>query len=168
MILRNEHWADLVREYSQPGTFFYLDPPYRDKERYYSNVEYDPYFFEAYWLCQFDGASNADNRDMWPELANTDEPPEFVEWDVYQEAEEDYTYGGPNSPVDVMISSRQRLEPLEPFTTTIGVDATHEINNTDSNGGKEVVEYLTMNYDPFADDFSQFGAGDDTSLGRFG
>lgn len=150
VIIRNTDWRDIIDSYAGPDTFFYLDPPYRGKAQYYG-CEYDPFLFENYWLTHFDGSPNATEQSHYP----GDGPPAFLKQRPYQDADEDYRYGGPNDPLSVMISSDGPIEALNPFTWSVKLPYTHELNNH-TGEPTEVQETLTMNYDPYSDDFQQF------------
>jgi len=153
VIIRNMDWTEIIQEYASPDTFFYCDPPYHQKAHYYSDIEYDRGRFIGYWLAHFDGASNEYNRDIYlgPDAS---EPPEFTAMSSFTDDGATYRYGTDQQPFQVMISSLGRITGFDPYTWTVQLDATHEINNED--GATSVQETLTMNYDPWSDDFKQF------------
>lgn len=39
----NKDYQDIIQKYNQPDTFFYLDPPYTNMEKYYQGQSIDPY-----------------------------------------------------------------------------------------------------------------------------
>ena len=41
VIVENKDFADLVRQYDKPDTFFYLDPPYFGTEKHYQHSNFD-------------------------------------------------------------------------------------------------------------------------------
>lgn len=160
VIIHNRDWRSIVEKYAQPDAFFYLDPPYRGKQRYY-DCEYDPILFENYWVCQFNGASNTNEAAHYP----GEGPPPFLEQPAFQTTDETYQYGGPNSPFSVMISSHGPIDALDPYTWNVSLPFTHEINN--HNGAQTVNETLTMNYNPFADDFQPFLGEEQQALNTY-
>ena len=38
VVIENKDFEKLIRQYDRPVSFFYLDPPYYDTEKYYQNV----------------------------------------------------------------------------------------------------------------------------------
>jgi DNA adenine methylase len=38
VVIENKDFEKLIRQYDRPVSFFYLDPPYFDTEKYYKNV----------------------------------------------------------------------------------------------------------------------------------
>jgi DNA adenine methylase len=159
VVIHNRDWRSIVEKYAQPGAFFYVDPPYRGKLQYY-DCEFSPMLFENYWLCHFDGSPNATEADCYP----GEGPPAFLEQSVFQDDESTYRYGGHGDPFSVMFSSHGPMECFEPYTWNVSLPYTHEINNRA--GAETVNETLTMNYDPFANDFQPF-TGPQQSLQGF-
>ena len=160
VVIRNTDWRDVIEKYASPDTFFFLDPPYRGLEGYYDHFfQYD--MFQDYWIHHFDGSLNS-----VVEEAHDWVPPAFLEQPAFKEADEDFQYGSPRSPFDVLICSDGPLDGLMPYTWTLKLPGhTHEINNL--SGSKEVAETLTMNYNPNAPDFQPFLGTDQQSLQNF-
>jgi DNA adenine methylase len=160
VVIHNKDWRTIVEKYAHPDAFMYLDPPYRGKQQYY-DCEYDPILFENFWICQFDGSPNATESEHYP----GEGPPAFLEQSVFEDTDADHQYGTAGNPFPVMFSSHGPMEALEPYTWNLSLPFTHEVNNR--GGAKTVNETLTMNYDPFADDFQPFIGDTQQSLATF-